>query len=842
MKNILLPFIFLPSLLTAEVIQTDLLIVGGTESGVAAAVQAARQGVKHIVLVNDIKWLGGQFSAEGLMAIDENRGPEGYGHGVPFPRSGLFREVIERIEASNLRKYGRARPGNTNVITTCLPADAEAVFRELLQPWVAGGQVRVVSDYFVAGAVVEGSLLKAVRFRSTREGQPDLEIAARMTVDASDWGDAVKAAGAEYEFGPDLQEKYGEPRAPASRAAYPITDMNPITWCMVIRETDKNEPVPKPSDYDIRKYANHNYPKDPKWIYSSRRLIDHYGFPEIKHPDALLLCLPVADYPLDVLPKPVADALEKTEAGASTRNIVQMTRAQRQIIFDDARRHSLGYLHYLQTVVHDAMPDKKYSLRRFSLTDEFGTPDHLPPKPYVRESLRLNAMYMMRQQDTTGSGGDARNFGDAMYHDGVACWQFEYDFHPTGRRFIDKGNPAGPWVNFFRKNRSWGPPYSGKCVFPLRSLVPVRVDGLLGAQKNLGYSSLVSAALRLHDQSMAVGQAAGAVAAVSLAHQVQPRVIPFDAALLAEVWTSLCARRDGAQPAMLWPFSDLNPDHPAFEAVNLLAARRCLPLGPRDVKFLADQPAADSWKQDVVNLTRSRVQATELPGMPAGSMSRGEFAVQWWAATRGLSPRPFPRSNSEDADSDGLPDPNDPLPFVAGISSWPKLQIAADSDGDPDPLPRPVAGLRQFNFTGQGSKPVAGFENDNGLPFDDKRGFGWSRDISANHRRRGKLAGEWRDSFLFTRSQDRWECVVPNGRYRVTVCSGDSGEVQAGQNVSIEGIEALHEHTTPAGVFAERTIEVDVRDGRLTVELGRTGAQTNTCLNWLRLAPGKDEG
>jgi hypothetical protein len=51
-------------------LEADLLIVGGNESACAAAVQAARLGVKRIVLVNDIDWLGGQFSAEGVGCPD----------------------------------------------------------------------------------------------------------------------------------------------------------------------------------------------------------------------------------------------------------------------------------------------------------------------------------------------------------------------------------------------------------------------------------------------------------------------------------------------------------------------------------------------------------------------------------------------------------------------------------------------------------------------------------------------------------------------------------------------------------------------------------------------------
>ena len=41
MMKLLLPLLLLPSLLTAEVIEADLLIVGGNESACAAAVQAA---------------------------------------------------------------------------------------------------------------------------------------------------------------------------------------------------------------------------------------------------------------------------------------------------------------------------------------------------------------------------------------------------------------------------------------------------------------------------------------------------------------------------------------------------------------------------------------------------------------------------------------------------------------------------------------------------------------------------------------------------------------------------------------------------------------------------------
>lgn len=823
----------------------DILIVGGTESGCAAAVQAARMGVRNIALVNDIEWLGGQFSAEALVAIDENRGPAGYDHTVPFPRAGFFKEIIDRIESINTRKYGRARPGNTRVITTCRPSDAAQAFHELLQPYVDSGQVRIISNCHPVQALLDESQtrLLGLEFASDQDAELNLTVKAAITIDASDWGDAIKLSGAAYEFGPDLKSKYGEPLAPESREGYPPTDMNPITYCMVINETDKYEPIPQPPRYDPRNYRTHKWPKDPLWLYESRRVIDHYNFEDVTHPDVLLLCFPAIDYPLDVHPRWLADALEATQPGASKKNIVELSRHQRQLVFNDAKQYSQGFLHYLQTEVHDAMPDKTHSYRRFELTDEFGTADRMPFKPYIRESLRLKAAYMMRQQDTTGYGSNAGNYAQAMYHDGIACWQFEYDFHPTKREFLEDGNTNGPWRCVFRDGRTWGPPYSGLSLFPLRSLVPEKVNGLIAAQKNLGYSSLVSSALRLHDQSTAVGTAAGAVAAVAVTSKVDPRGIPYKRALLSKVWNGLCDQPDGGIPHTLWPFRDLEPDHPAFVAANLLAIRGSLPLHPRQPEFHADEPATEEWANEVIRLTLATKQPRpgpvpgfrDVPQLKTATPTRGEFVNAWWAYVRHLADQPFEYTAAEDTDSDGIADKDDALMLSAQQTSWDDFALPPELDGNPDTTDADRSRIRSFNFTGKDSPVVEDFSNDNGLVFDKERGFGWSRDISASHRRRRQIEGEWRDTFLFTRSHDVWEYQIPKGRYTVTVCVGDSGHEQTGQNVSVEGTAVFENRDTAIGEWAEASADIEVKDGHLTIEIGRPGGSTNTCLNWLRI-------
>ena len=819
-------------------LKADVLVVGGTESGCAAAVQAARMGVTNVVLVNDIEWLGGQFSAEALAAIDENR--EGsYNGTVPIPRSGMFREVIGRIEAVNSNKFaGVSRPGNTRVITTCLPSDAEGAFRNLLKPYETQGLVARYSGYYPVQALTnaDGSALEGLVFASTSAGGTSLIVRAGVTIDASDWGDAIRLSGAAYTFGPDLQADYGEPLAPTSRTGYPLTDMNPITYDQVVVEQSQDSPIPAPAGYDSRNFTVGAWSSlGFTQAYTARRLVDHYAYPQINHPDVILLNDPHGDYPLTPLPTNVVLSLEALEPGASSKNIVEMTRAQRQVIFDDAKRRSLCYLYYLQTIVHSNLTDKTHSFLHFALSDEFGTADHLPPKPYVRESLRLKAAYVVRQQDTLGwsstGASDSRAFARMMFPDAVMSWQFEYDFHPTRRTFSDNGSSSGPWYGSFVGNRTWGKGGTGKAVFPLRALVPIRVNGLLGAQKNLGYTSIVSSSLRLHDQSMAVGQAAGAAAAVALRRGVQVRELPWSAALMADVWNGLLLRDGGAVPVALWPFADIPPENDAFPAVNQLAVRGLLPLGPYDTSFGAGNAPSADWLLALSN----RVVAAGYT-LPAGALTpapatRGAAAVAVWGALSSQSSPAWPRLSADDADLDGVPDSADPLPFSTNASSW--VVSVEYVDGLPQANAWTNATWRGFNFTKGGASAWSPYLSDTGGVYTVSSGYGWLADLTANTRQRNIYSETIRDTFVFTRYQDTWQCAVSNGTYDVFFCVGDSGYDQPGQNVAVEGVSVLSNVDTYAGLYCESNVTVTVADGFLTVTVGRPEGGANTALNWL---------
>jgi len=604
LSNLVFVVTFLTAFIQAAeptTLETDLLIVGGNESACAAAVQGARRGVKKIVLVNDIDWLGGQFSAEGDGCPDEWTGVNG--RRVNFPRSGIYSEVIDRIRAHNSQTYGMPTPGNAYCGTeTIEPAAAAKIFEELLKPYADAGVLRIERGWQPDKVIVETNQVTGCVFVRSSGFSPSgasLTVKARLTLDASDWGDVIRLSGAKYGAGPDLKSRFGEASAPAAFDDAGQQEMNPLSWCVVLREADKASIIPKPAIYDPRSFAQLD--KTPPWvdsdmstgtysqsgwsIYTHRRLVDRWHNDLAPGTEATFLNWPVQDYPLCQLPQRVVDALEKSAAGASKKNIVDLMPAQRQIIFDDAKQHSLSMLYHLQTAVHDRVGDFPQTFRHMRLTTEFGTADLLPPKPYVREGLRLEALYMLREQDIRAESREPK-WAKIMVPDGVFGFQFNIDFHPTRRRFLTEDR-NGPWSYVQTSSRGWHTD-TDRAMFPLRGLVPVQMNGLLGCSKNIGVSSVVQSALRLHGQMMHVGQASATLAWICLRDGIQPRAAAASQKHWREIQLRL-VRGCGGPGVLLWPWQDLPTDALHFEAANMLAVRGIWPADVSSVFFDADQ-------------------------------------------------------------------------------------------------------------------------------------------------------------------------------------------------------------------------------------------------------------
>ncbi len=724
----------------AEQVECDLLVVGGNEAGVAAAIQAARLGVPRIVLVNDIEWLGGQFSAEGVGCIDEwttYRGKR-----VNFPRSGMFLEIIRAIRQRNSEKYGLTNPGNAWCGTeTIEPAEAADIFKRMIAPYLhepsnkasqsaKTGRITYLRPWEPIRVDVQNGAIRAVEFAKPLDSTADqsataerLTVQAKLTIDCSDWGDVVRLSGAKYAAGPDEKSRFSEPSAPEGPLTDNRNEMNPLSWCVVLREAGRDSTIKPPVGYDPRNFSGLDkippfvdtamtegiYTPGGWCIYTHRRLVDrwHNGLPI--GTEKTFLNWPNQDYPIYDFPKRVAEALDATESNASQKNLVDMTPAQRRIVFEDAKRHSLGLLLYLQTKVHDRVGDYPQSFRYMELTDEFGTPDRLPPKPYIREALRLEALYMLREQDIRAADRNP-HWARSMVPDAVFGFQFNIDFHPTRRKFLTSGPDAkaGPWQFVHTASRNWHTD-TDRAMLPLRSLVPIERDGLIGSSKNIGVSSLVSSALRVHGQMVLCGQASGTLAWLCLRENLQPRDVASNWLLIRELQHRLVRSVNGAPGVLLWPYHDLSPEDLHFEAVNLLAARGIWPGDAESLDFepyqpvrrgelatiltraaghsavpvsdpklealkaSADKPADWQALADGLKELGIKPSAGLTQGGPAAevrsSLQRHELARILWAHLKDIPERLPDVSNylrpQHDTDGDGIADLNDPLPLTA---------------------------------------------------------------------------------------------------------------------------------------------------------------------------------
>ena len=143
MKTLLTILLSLTSVLAVE--QTDVVVVGATPSGVAAAVSAARSGA-NVILLEEKSHVGGIVSG-GLTNTDIYK---------KAAVGGLFAEFVKRVREHYVTTYGE----NSEQVKVCQgghmfePKVAEKVFRDML----AGEKnIRLIEQHRVVSARVVGA-------------------------------------------------------------------------------------------------------------------------------------------------------------------------------------------------------------------------------------------------------------------------------------------------------------------------------------------------------------------------------------------------------------------------------------------------------------------------------------------------------------------------------------------------------------------------------------------------------------------------------------------------------------------------------------------------------------
>jgi hypothetical protein len=503
----------------------DVVVYGDSAAGVAAAIQAKRQGL-DVVLVNSTDFLGG-MTCSGLSASDIfHRDAVG----------GVARELYGRIG----QHYGKA------YVDYFEPHVAQAAMDGMVKD--AGVKVFLNEqlDRSAGGVSKDGTQLKSFRTLSGKV------FVAKVFIDASYVGDLMAAAGVSYAVGREPNTLFAETLNGAQRGDnkprkhytqkdkdHFIKDVDPYVKpgdpaSGLLPFVFAEDPVTGAGDHRIQAY---NYrlcvTTDP-----ANRLpfTKPEGYRELDH-EMLLRNLEAGDvrFPalLHKLPNGKTDwnsmhAVGTDYVGANWAYPEADYATRRKI----EQAHELYIRGHLWTLAnHPRVPAEiRTQAAAYGLCkDEFPTRGGFSPMIYIREARRLQGAYVMTEQDCKGK---------RKADDPIALASFGLDSHAvryfvTKRGFLERDGviwnvPPRPYGVSYRSLT----PKAEECT---NLLVPVCLSATHAAHGSI----------RMEPVFMQLGQAAAMAAGIAIQQGVSVQAVPYapvrdllKAAKLPVEWTA----------------------------------------------------------------------------------------------------------------------------------------------------------------------------------------------------------------------------------------------------------------------------------------------------------------
>ena len=530
----------------------DVLVVGGGTGGIAAALAAARAG-RTVCLLEETDWIGGQLAAQGVSALDEHEHIERFGGTRSYY---LLRETIRdhyRRLSPALAARPHPNPGACWVTRLAFePRVAVDALSAMAQPFVDAGRLTILTRIKVASAQVNADRIESV-LAVNLDDRRWTRVRARIVIDATELGDLLPLAGAEYVVGAETKAETGEPHAQSLEPKRHCVQSFTYTFVLERMPAGTRHVIVKPERYDhyrdgqpyslkIHVHGGEIYGEETRWLeyevldqavgtkgglWTYRRLIDASLFPT------------GAGYPNDI------SMLNWPGNDYRDQSIIDRPPHDQARALQDAKRVSLGFLYWLQAEAPRPGAAPGFPELR-PRPDVFGTEDALGKHPYIRECRRIRALRTVVEQDVSATYQPdvrARHFDDSV---GVG-W-YPIDIHNSGPDDVGVSCRTRPFQ------------------IPMGALIPVRLKNLLAGAKNLGTTHITNGCYRLHPVEWNTGESAGALAACALDAGKDPAAIHGDATLRRDFQRRLVA--DGVP--LCW-FTDVGVADPAFAAVQMAA-------------------------------------------------------------------------------------------------------------------------------------------------------------------------------------------------------------------------------------------------------------------------------
>ena len=325
---------------------------------------------------------------------------------------------------------------------------------------------------------------------------------AAMLVDCTELGDVAARLGIPYDLGMDSSRDMGEDVAP-EEANDIIQD---LTYVITARFYDRDMTISRPEGYDASLYEGCN-PGGTDAMLS-------YGL--LPGGDVML------NWPIN--------------GNDAYMNLVEAGKEERDSLLEEAKRISLGYLYYIQTEL--GHPELGIA------EGVYPSADGLPLIPYHRESRRIHG----RTRFTVNDVFDP--YRNNLYRTSVAVGDYPVDHHHRRYPCPD----SLPDLHFYPV-----PSFSVPAGVLVPGENPLQGDEdystLLVAEKSVSVSNIVNGATRLQPVVMGLGQAAGAMAALSAAAGREATVRELQDELLEA-------------SCYLMPYQELTPYDEGFASVQ----------------------------------------------------------------------------------------------------------------------------------------------------------------------------------------------------------------------------------------------------------------------------------
>ncbi len=390
-----------------QIQETEVLVIGGTASGICAGLQSSRLGVKTII-AESTPWLGGMLTAAGVSAFDGN-------HNMP---AGIFGEFRARL----YQHYGGSNKVSTGWVSNTLfePHIGDSIFKAMAKN---EKYLQIHYHYELLSVKKEGNTISGVLFYDNQL-QKNILIKAKRYIDATELGDVLAAANIPYDLGMESNDVTKE-----QVNKYGANDIvQDITYVAVLKDYGTPQPlVERPKNYDSLEFdaSSLSFYKDSTRTMppvNAIKMLNYGKLPGNKY----MLNWPI--YGNDIY-----------------LNVVEKTTKERAALLEIAKQQTLRFVYFIQ---------KDLGFRNLALADdEFKTKDKLAYYPYYRESRRVKGLSRMVVQHIATPFETER----PLYRTGIAVGDYPIDHH-------HKKNPAAPQHLDFFSVPSFNIPIS--CLIP----------------------------------------------------------------------------------------------------------------------------------------------------------------------------------------------------------------------------------------------------------------------------------------------------------------------------------------------------------------------------------------